>query len=147
MPAQAQKETFQTILEEALESECRLEVVQAVHGKFSDLIEEHKANKEPEPLVVSRQEVKTILQSCGISEEHTQAFEGQCAAEFGEDAEFCPGNLMDVKQFELRTPDVTIRVNPQRSDLIETRVIDGKKYILIRADEEVEVNGVPIQIS
>ena len=147
MPAQAQKETFQTILEEALEAECRLEVVQAVHGKFSDLIEEHKANKEPEPLVVSRQEVKTILQSCGISEEHTQAFEGQCAAEFGEDAEFCPGNLMDVKQFELRTPDVTIRVNPQRSDLIETRVIDGKKYILIRADEEVEVNGVPIQIS
>ncbi len=147
MPAQAQKETFQTILEETLESECRLEVVQAVHGKFSDLIEEHKANKEPEPLVVSRQEVKTILQSCGISEEHTQAFEGQCAAEFGEDAEFCPGNLMDVKQFELRTPDVTIRVNPQRSDLIETRVIDGKKYILIRADEEVEVNGVPIQIS
>ncbi len=147
MPAQAQKETFQSILEETLETECSLGVVQAVHGKFNDLLEEHKANKAPEPLLVSRQEVKTILQSCGISEEHTQAFEGQCAAEFGEDAALSPSNLMDVKQFELRTPDVTIRVNPQRSDLIETRLIDGKKYILIRAEEEVEVNGVPIQIS
>ncbi len=32
------------------------------------------------------------------------------------------------------------------SDLLETRVIDGVKYILICADESVEVNGVPISI-
>ena len=51
------------------------------------------------------------------------------------------------KQFEVCTPDVTIRVNPERSDLLETRVIDGKKYILIRAEEGVEVNGVQIHIS
>ena len=43
-------------------------------------------------------------------------------------------------------PDVTIRVNPERSDLIETRVIDGARYILIRAEEGVEVNGVSIRI-
>ncbi len=42
---------------------------------------------------------------------------------------------------------MVVQVNPQRSDLIETRVIDGLKYILIRADEGVEVNGVNISIS
>ena len=41
---------------------------------------------------------------------------------------------------------MTIRVNPACSGLIETRVIDGAKYILIRADDGVEVNGVPIRI-
>ena len=48
---------------------------------------------------------------------------------------------------EIKTPDVTIRVNPDRCDLVETRVIDGARYILIRAEEEVEVNGVQVQIT
>ena len=54
---------------------------------------------------------------------------------------------MDSKQLEVKTPDVTIKVNPERSDLVETRVIDGARYILIRAEEGVEVNGVQIHIS
>ena len=33
-----------------------------------------------------------------------------------------------------------------RSDLVQTRVIDGVKYILINAEESVEVNGVDISI-
>lgn len=41
---------------------------------------------------------------------------------------------------------MTIRVNPDRGDLVETRMIDGTRYILIRAEEGVEVNGVQVQI-
>ena len=37
-------------------------------------------------------------------------------------------------------------MDPTRSDLVETRVIGGVKYILIPADEDVEVNGVSIHI-
>ena len=39
-----------------------------------------------------------------------------------------------------------IKVAPDRSDLIETRIIDGVKYIMVCADEDVEVNGVNIHI-
>lgn len=53
---------------------------------------------------------------------------------------------MDARQFAVTAPDVTIRVSPERSDLVETRLIDGRKYILIRADDGVEVNGVSIRI-
>ena len=45
------------------------------------------------------------------------------------------------------TPDVTVKVNPERGDLVETRVIDGVRYILIRAEEGVQVNGIDIHIS
>ena len=55
-------------------------------------------------------------------------------------------NIIDSKHFEVKTPDVVIKVDPTRSDLIETRVIGGVKYILINAEEEVEVNGVSIHI-
>ena len=47
----------------------------------------------------------------------------------------------------MKTPDITIKVSPDRPDLIRTQIIDGQKYILIKADENVEVNGVNINIT
>ncbi|MEA5011030.1 MAG: DUF4317 domain-containing protein [Angelakisella sp.] len=146
MPAAAQKETFQSILGETLAEECSYEVVQAVHGQLSNMILEHKANKEEETLVVSKQVVKNVLESCGVSEEHVDAFDERYKAEFGEDVELSPRNIVDTKQLEIRIPDVVIKVNSERSGLVETRVIDGKKYILICADEGVELNGINIHI-
>ena len=146
MPAAAQKETFQNILQGALAEDCRYEVVQAVQDQFCALIEEHRESKEAEPLKVSKGAVKCVLNSCGVSESHLESFDAKYDDEFGADAGLSPRNLVDTKQLEVRTPDVTIRVNPERSDLVETRTIDGARYILIRADEGVEVNGVNILI-
>lgn len=61
-------------------------------------------------------------------------------------AVLCPDAVVDTGKFELKTPDVTIRVNPERTDLIETRVLDGVKYILVRAGDGVEVNGIGVKI-
>ena len=58
-----------------------------------------------------------------------------------------PKNIIDDKRIEVKTPDVVIKVSPDRADLIETRVIGGVKYILINAEENVEVNGVDIAIA
>ena len=91
--------------------------------------------------------MKVMLTACGASDEQAEAFSGKYTEEFGEDKALSPRNLMETKKFEVSTPDVTIKVNPDRNDLIETRVIDGAKYILIRADEGVEVNGIRIQIA
>ena len=41
---------------------------------------------------------------------------------------------------------MVIKVDPAHSDLVETRVINGARYILIRAEEGVEVNGVSVAI-
>ena len=54
---------------------------------------------------------------------------------------------MDTKVLEIRTPNVKIQVSPEFSDLIETRIIDGVKYIVIRASDGIEVNGVNVLIS
>lgn len=147
MPADTQKETFQSILSDAVADDCSYEVVQAVHEELSEMIEEHKANKEESSQTVSKKTVKGVLESCGVSDEHISAFEEKYDDEFGSDTQISPQNIIDTKQFEVRTPDVIIKVNPERSDLIETRVINGVKYILIRADGGAEVNGVDISIS
>ena len=63
---------------------------------------------------------------------------------FGFEAELHPKNIIDSKRFEIHTPDIAIKIDPTRTDLVETRVIGGVKYIMINADEDVEVNGVSI---
>lgn len=146
MPAVEQKESFQSVLGEALGEECSFEVVQSVHEQLCGLIQEHKESHEPQPLTISKKTVNQVLDSCGISKDRTQLFVQQYDEAFGEDTELSPKNLVDAKKIELKTPDVTIHVNPERSDLVKTQIIDGAKYILIRADEGVEVNGVNIHI-
>ena len=146
MPAEEQKETFGSLLGNTLEEDCCYEVVQAVQNELRDIITEHKQSKDPEALVLSKQAVRRVLEDCGVSPAHAEAFTGRYDESFGEDMEISPRNLVGSK-VEVRTPDVTIQVNPERSGLVETRVIQGVKYILIRADEGVEVNGVNIQIT
>ena len=147
MPATVQMESFQSMLGDALDDECSYGVVQAVHNNFRALIEEHKTEKIEEPLKVSKRTVGKILSSSGVAEERVRAFEVRYDQAFGEDAELPPRNLLDTKRMEIKVPDdVVIRVESERTDLVQTRVIDGVKYILIRAENAVEVNGVSIQI-
>ena len=106
----------------------------------------HKESKIPEPLVVSKSAVTRILDSCGVPEERTQEFDARYDEEFGADTSLSPRNIVDTRQIEVKTEDVTVRVSGERSDLVETRVIDGKRYILIRVEDGVEVDGVTIHI-
>lgn len=146
MAAADQMEGFQAILGQSLENDCSLETVQAVRGQLCAMIQEHKESKEPEPLTVNKATVKGVLASCGVSEDHVEAFDREYDQVFGPETDISPRNVVDPKRLEVKTPDVTIRVSPERGDLIETRVLGGVKYIMIRADEEVEVNGVSIHI-
>ena len=145
-PAAQQKQTFEALLTTSLGEECSLDVVQTVHDQLCQRIEMHKEAKVPEPLLITKEEVKEVLTSCGVTEKPLAKFSVDYDEAFGFEAELHPKNIIDKKKFELKTPDVVIKVDPARSDLIETRVIGGVKYILICADENVEVNGVNIHI-
>jgi hypothetical protein len=147
MPADTQKEIFNAILEEAVSEDCSFEVVQTVHAQICEMVAEHKAEKREEPLVISKHTVKDVLEYCGVSEPNISNFEEQYDTRFGADTGLSPKNIIDVKKFEVKTPDITIKVSPDRPDLIRTQIIDGQKYILIKADENVEVNGVNINIT
>ena len=50
------------------------------------------------------------------------------------------------RKFQVKTGEVTISVDPASSYLVESRTIDGVKYLLIPAGEGVEVNGMPVEI-
>lgn len=147
MPAEEQKQIFQTILTEALAEDCSYDVIQTVHEQIGERLKEQNADKEAEPLRISRNEMKDMLRISGVSEDRVEAFEAQYDERLGEGTDISAVNLVETRQISLKTPNVIIKVDSNRGDLIETRVINGSKYILIRAEEGVEVNGVNISIT
>ena len=145
MPAKEQKTTFGAVLCETLEEDCSMKIVRSVYSQVNRMIEEHKEQKCEEPLVMTKDDAASMLRYCGVPAERVEVFEEKYQNEFGEDTEINPKNLAEPRM-QVKTPEVTIKVNPGCSELVETRVIDGVRYILVRADSNVEVNGVNIEI-
>ena len=143
MSAAEQKEAFEGALAGALENTCSLEVIQAVHGRLLEKIEANREDKEAEPLALSAGEIGGILRDCGVPEERAEVFQQQCGQAFG-GAALNPENLIDAKRFDVKTEQATISIDPAYSYLVETRIIDGRKYLLIPAGEGVEVNGLSV---
>ncbi len=146
MSSADQKENFDHCLKETLDDACDFQVIRSVHGQIAELMEEHKAAKKDYPLKLSKNALSSMLEYCGVDGERVSRFSDRFDEQFGKNAQLAPKNVMDVKKFSLETPDVSIKVNPDRTDLVTTQVINGVKYILIRAAEGVEVNGVNITI-
>lgn len=146
LSAAEQRENFETALTETLGDACSLDIVQAVYEQLAEKIAEHKESKNPEPLSLTPKDVSSMLRDCGVQEDQAAAFEEQCAVSLGEGAVLNPVNLVDTGRFEVKTAEARLIVDPACSYVVETRVIDGKRYILIPAGEEVEVNGLPIRV-
>ena len=124
-----------------------MEVLQSVHEQLLDKMDQHRDSKDPEPLTVTSQDVERILVDCGVPEERAAAFREQCGEQFGGDVALHPENLIDSKRFEIKTEQATISVDPAYTYLVETRTIDGRKYLLIPVEAEVEVNGLPVGVA
>ena len=147
MSAAEQREAFQEALTQSLEEAFSVEVVRTIHESLTDRMTRHKEEKDPEPLTVTVGELEGILRDCGVPQERIGAFQGECEERFGAGAVLSPANLIDAKRFEVKTAEASVSVSPDCSYLVETRVIDGKKYILIPVEEDVEINGLPVRFA
>ncbi len=147
LSAAEQKNVFDCALSETLEKECSYDVVQSVHEQIRTRIADHKESRDPQPLEFSVSEVGGMLSNSGVSPEKVEAFQEECQRQYGEDSTLNPNNIIESRKFEVATPEIKISVAPENSHLIETRVLNGRKYLLIPADEGVEINGLAVTIT
>ena len=146
MSAVEQKNVFDTVLADTLEKDCSYDVVQSVHEQLRGRIQEHKESRDPAPLELTVGDVGGILSESGVSEEKVESFRRECEKQYGENAALNPKNILGTGKFEITTPEVKITVAPENSYLIEARMIGGRRYLLIPADDGVEANGVSVNI-
>lgn len=146
MPAAVEKETFGEILEDAMSEDCSVRVVRTVHSQICAMLEEHKEQKLEEPPVLTKSDVVEMLRYSGAAEDRVQKFGERYDEVFGKDTRLNPQNIADAKTLTVKTDEVNLKVSAGHGSVLETRIIDGVKYILIRADGEVQVNGVNVHI-
>lgn len=147
MSAAEQREAFESALSEALGGSCSLEIIRAIHEQLAARIEAHQEEKNPEPLTVSPNEISKVLLDCGVPEEQAEAFQVACGEKFGIGAVLNPVNLIDAKKVELKTEKMSLSIDPEYSHLIEAKVIDGQKVLVVPVEDHLEFNGVAVNVS
>ena len=142
LSAGGQRDSFNALVEDTLGEDCAYDTVINIHERLTELVEAQK--DEPEPVVLTKSEVKRLFEDCGVEEEKLESFDEQYEIAAGEKASLMASNLTNTRRFEIKTPDVVIHVQPDRADLVETRVIDGRRCLVIPMEDNVEVNGIRV---
>ena len=145
LSAGGQKETFLALVEETLGETCDIEMVKNIHEKLTEMVEERK--EDPNPLVLDKNEVKTLFASSGVSNEKLEEFDKHYDETAGEKTSLLVNNVFNSRTFEVKAPDVIVKINPERTDLVETKMINGKQCLVIELGGNVEVNGIAVRNS
>ena len=143
MSANTQKETFQMLIEDTLGEDGDYKTIRNIHDTLNDMIEERK--EEPEPLQLDKTDVRKVFERSGVSSEKMESFDQNYEATAGEKASLLAANITETKKFQIETPDIVIKVNPGRTDLVDTMVVNGRKCLVIAVDDSLEVNGIPVR--
>ena len=145
LDADSQKETFNCLIADTLGTDCDYSVVKNIHEILNEKIEEFKDS--PEPLELGKQDVRRLFEDSGVPDSRMEDFD-QCYDEgVGEQTTFLATNIASSRKFNIETPDVVVKVNPEAADLVETRIIDGRQCLVIAINEHVEVNGISIAVA
>ena len=142
--AQGQQEIFNTIVEDTLGENCDYDTVKNIHERLNEWVEEQK--DEPEPLSLDKTEVKHLLAESGAPNENLDSFDTTFETTAGEQTSLLATNVANTRKFQIKTPDVVVQVNPERTDLVETRLIDGRPCLVFAVDDLVEVNGFNVRV-
>ena len=145
LDADSQKETFNCLIADTLGTDCDYSVVKNIHEILNEKIEEFKDS--PEPLELGKQDVRRLFEDSGVPDSRMEDFDQCYDEEVGEQTTFLATNIASSRKFNIETPDVVVKVNPEAADLVETRIIDGRQCLVIAINEHVEVNGISIAVA
>lgn len=138
--ADVEKDSFSHIIEDVLGEKCDFETVRNIHETLNDLVEDYKDS--PEPLSLGKSDIRKIFEDSGVPEGCMEKFDSEFDFTFGRRKSILATNIAETKGFNVKTPDATIKVSPDRADLVETMVINGRQCIVIAVDDHVTVNGI-----
>lgn len=143
MTYKSQKEVFSEIIQESLGETCNFETVKTIHENLTAFVEEHK--EQPEPVAFDKMDVKRVLENSGVNNESIETFESNYDEAAGSLTSVMATNVVNPKSFEIKAPDVIIKVAPDRTDLVETKQLDGRTYLMIELTDNVQVNGINVK--
>lgn len=144
LAAPEQKGIFDTVVQNTIGENADYDIMKNIHDNLNDMIEDHA--DDAEPLELKKNDVKQLLHDSGVSDERLDYFDetySKCAGD--EDYPLLASNIANTKKFDIETPNVVIKVKPDRTDLVESKIVDGRQCLVIAVDDHIEVNGINVR--
>ncbi len=145
------REGINSALSEALHEDWDMDMYFGIQDRLTELYTQQTQQEEGgdkasagEP-TLTKGELTQVLRDCGASDAQTELFQEYYEDEFGSDAIFTE-SILDRKKLKVETDDIVITLPPDKTHLVKTETIGGVKYIMIRADQGVTINGVDVEI-
>ena len=143
MGEKQQKNCFSKLVEEILQEDCTFENVRLLQEELSEL--QNKENEEEREQSLPKNQVKALLEKAGATEEQLLNFSSLYEEELGEKNEsLFLENLAD-STLRLDSDNVHLRIKNEVSAILESRIIDGKEYLLLPISDNLECNGISIR--
>ncbi len=137
-----QADLFHTLVEETLGRDCDFENVVGLQEAVSQMIEAHK--DDPEPLQLEKADLRRVLSENGASQEVMEDFDDSFDEAVGEGGTLMAENLVSSGNLVVKSPSVRISIKSDMRAMLQTRIIDGREYLIIPVQDEIEVNGIRI---
>ena len=130
-------------MEEILQEDCTFENVRLLQEELAEL--QNKENEEEREQSLPKNQVKALLERAGATEEQLLNFSSLYEEELGEKNEsLFLENLAD-STLRLDSDNVHLRIKNEVSAILESRIIDGKEYLLLPISDNLECNGISIR--
>ncbi|MEE3468929.1 MAG: DUF4317 domain-containing protein, partial [Eubacterium sp.] len=174
LPAKQQKEGFTEFVADVLGDEAEIETVFAIQDNLRESIRNKKLEAEGEPVYFDKSSMRDVFERSGVSGEGLERFERKFDDQFdmqkvhrrqiedrGGDEDFdmeesyvprvrveeklFADNVAPTRSLEVRNQNMVLRVNSKHTDIIDTRIIDGRKCLVIEVTDDLTVNGIPVE--
>ena len=143
MGEKQQKHCFSKLVEEILQEDCTFENIRLLQEELAEL--QNKENEEEREQSLPKNQVKALLEKAGATEEQLLNFSSLYEEELGEKNEsLFLENLAD-STLRLDSDNVHLRIKNEVSAILESRIIDGKEYLLLPISDNLECNGISIR--
>ena len=143
MGEKQQKNCFSKLVEEILQEDCTFENVRLLQEELAEL--QNKENEEEREQSLPKNQVKALLEKAGASEEQLLNFSSLYNEELGDKNEkLFLENLAD-NTLRLDSENLHLRIKNEVSAILESRIIDGKEYLLLPISDNLECNGISIR--
>ena len=149
LPPKQQKEGFTEFVSEVLGDERNFETVLSIQENLKDTVLNKKTENAGETIFFDKDTVRNVFEKSGVSREKLETFDKKFDERFESEGvterKLFAENVAPVRNFEVRNKNMVLRVSSKHTDIIDTRVIDGKKCLVIELTDDLTVNGIPVE--
>ena len=137
-----QKELLAAVVEKTLGRDCDFDQVRSINDAVNQASKE--MSDTDEPAEIGKNDLKRILRDSGVPEDKLNKFDAVYDEVVGEKSSFGAENINAGSTVKMESSSVKISMKNEMANMLETKVIGGREFLLIPIQDDITFNGVQI---